>query len=300
MVKMKRIVGWVVLWCCLVGAVLPVHAAAERRVALVIGNAAYKDAPLDNPVNDARDMAEMLRRTGFEVIELINGTQKEMNRAIAKFGDRLRSDSVALFYYAGHGLQVRGKNYLVPIDAQISNETSIRVESVDVDGVLDQLASSELNVVILDACRNNIFPMSGSTRSVNRGLARVDELRLLGGNLEADDRVPRLAHLDSQRETHVAEPHDSEHGAAVLDALKQSHARATLRSFVPRTQPCYCIANMSVPAHASSPFTSARASPERKTMGVCRKASESRISAVSSMPLACGMCRSIRIASKAA
>jgi len=170
---MKRIVGWVVLLCCLVGAVWPVHAAAERRVALVIGNAAYKDAPLDNPVNDARDMAEMLRRTGFEVIELINGTQKEMNRAIAKFGDRLRSDSVALFYYAGHGLQVRGKNYLVPIDAQISNETSIRVESVDVDGVLDQLASSELNVVILDACRNN--PFERKFRAMGGGgLAQMD------------------------------------------------------------------------------------------------------------------------------
>ena len=173
MVMMKRIVGWVVLLCCLVGAVLPVHAAAERRVALVIGNAAYKDAPLDNPVNDARDMAEMLRRTGFEVIELINGTQKEMNRAIAKFGDRLRSDSVALFYYAGHGLQVRGKNYLVPIDAQISNETSIRVESVDVDGVLDQLASSELNVVIIDACRNNPFERRFRARG-GGGLAQMD------------------------------------------------------------------------------------------------------------------------------
>lgn len=170
---MKRILGWVVLLCCLVGAVMPVQAAAERRVALVIGNASYKDAPLDNPVNDARDMAEMLRRTGFEVIELINGTQKEMNRAIAKFGDRLRSDSVALFYYAGHGLQVRGKNYLVPIDAQISNETSIRVESVDVDGVLDQLASSELNVVILDACRNN--PFERKFRAMGGGgLAQMD------------------------------------------------------------------------------------------------------------------------------
>lgn len=170
---MKRILGWVVLLCCLAGAVMPVQAAAERRVALVIGNAAYKDAPLDNPVNDARDMADMLRRTGFEVIELINGTQKEMNRAIAKFGDRLRSDSVALFYYAGHGLQVRGKNYLVPIDAQISNETSIRVESVDVDGVLDQLASSELNVVILDACRNN--PFERRFRAMGGGgLAQMD------------------------------------------------------------------------------------------------------------------------------
>ena len=169
----QRIVGWVLLGCFLAGAAIPAQATPERRVALVIGNAAYKDAPLDNPVNDARDMAEVLRRTGFEVIELINGTQKEMNRAIAKFGDRLRSDSVALFYYAGHGVQVRGKNYLVPIDAQISNETSVRVESVDVDGVLDQLASSELNVVILDACRNN--PFERKFRAMGGGgLAQMD------------------------------------------------------------------------------------------------------------------------------
>lgn len=170
---LKRIAGWVVLVCCLAVVVLPVHAVGEKRVALVIGNAAYKEAPLDNPVNDARDMAEMLRRTGFEVIELINGTQKEMNRAIGRFGDRLRSDTVALFYYAGHGLQVRGKNYLVPIDAQISNESSIRVESVDVDGVLDQLATSELNVVILDACRNN--PFERRYRAMGSGgLAQMD------------------------------------------------------------------------------------------------------------------------------
>ena len=85
--------------------------ALERRVALVIGNAKYLSAPLTNPPNDARDMAAALRRGGFEVIELIDGTQKQMNRAIAQFGDKLSSDTVALFYYAGHGIQVKGKNY---------------------------------------------------------------------------------------------------------------------------------------------------------------------------------------------
>lgn len=146
--------------------------ALERRVALVIGNAKYLSAPLTNPPNDARDMAAALRGGGFEVIELIDGTQKQMNRAIAQFGDKLSSDTVALFYYAGHGIQVKGKNYLVPIDAQISNESSVRVESVDVDGVLDQLGTSELNVVILDACRNN--PFERRMRSVGGGLAQMD------------------------------------------------------------------------------------------------------------------------------
>lgn len=169
---LKQFTKWLLIVATLLGGLLTNAQAVERRVALVIGNAKYASAPLTNPPNDARDMAAALRRGGFDVIELIDGTQKEMNRAIAKFGDKLSSDTVALFYYAGHGIQVKGKNYLIPIDAQISNESSIRVESVDVDGVLDQLASSELNVVILDACRNN--PFERRVRSVGGGLAQMD------------------------------------------------------------------------------------------------------------------------------
>ncbi|HMV03914.1 MAG TPA: caspase family protein [Accumulibacter sp.] len=148
--------------------------AIERRVALVIGNAKYKEAPLYNPVNDARDMAAALQRTGFEVIIALDATQKEMNRAIARFGERLTLDSVALFYYAGHGMQVRGKNYLIPIDAEIKTESSVRVESVDVDGVLDQLSTSELNVVILDACRNNPFERRANRSVGAAGLAQME------------------------------------------------------------------------------------------------------------------------------
>lgn len=147
-------------------------ALAERRVALVIGNGAYPSAPLKNPANDARDMAIALRKLGFEVIEKINAPQKEMNRAIAQFGDKLNANTVALFFYAGHGMQVRGKNYLLPIDAQISSESSVRAETVDVDAVLDQFAASPLNVVILDACRNN--PFERRFRSTGGGLAQMD------------------------------------------------------------------------------------------------------------------------------
>ncbi|WP_319239921.1 caspase domain-containing protein [uncultured Propionivibrio sp.] len=147
-------------------------AAGEKRIALVIGNSAYKDAPLKNPANDARDVAAALRKLGFEVIEKTNVAQKEMNRAIVQFGEKLRGDSVALFYYAGHGVQVRGKNYLIPVDAQIQSEASVRVEAVDVDGVLDQLTISPLNIVILDACRNN--PFERRFRSVGGGLAQMD------------------------------------------------------------------------------------------------------------------------------
>lgn len=160
-------------------ACLPVLAAdggrnrpGAAKVALVIGNAAYPGAPLKNPANDAKDVAQAFRQLGFEVIERIDVTQKEMNRAITQFGARLVADSVAVFYFAGHGLQVRGKNYLVPVDAQIDSEASVRAEAVDVDALLDQLTSSTLNIVILDACRNN--PFERRFRGVGGGLAQMD------------------------------------------------------------------------------------------------------------------------------
>lgn len=152
--------------------VLAWPAAAERRIALVIGNGKYPGAPLGNPVNDAHDMAGALRRLGFEVIEKNDVSQREMNRAITQFGEKLNAEAIALFFYAGHGMQVRGKNYLVPIDAQIASEASVRSETVDVDAVLEQLGSSPLNVVILDACRNN--PFERRFRGAAGGLAQMD------------------------------------------------------------------------------------------------------------------------------
>lgn len=144
-----------------------------KRIALVIGNSHYLGAPaLKNPVNDARDMARALRELGFEVIDAYDVGQRDMNRAIVRFGGKLNGDSVALFYYAGHGMQVRGKNYLLPIDAEIATENAVRAETVDVDSVLDQLTASPLNIVILDACRNN--PFERRWRSMGGGLAQMD------------------------------------------------------------------------------------------------------------------------------
>jgi uncharacterized caspase-like protein len=147
----------------------------SNRIALVIGNANYPEMPLRNPVNDAHAMAKALRDIGFEVIEKTDVSQKEMNRAITAFGEKLKSDSVALFYYAGHGMQVRGHNYLMPIDAQISVESSVKTESVDVDSVLEQItgSGSSLNIVILDACRNNPFERRFRGAS-GFGLAQMD------------------------------------------------------------------------------------------------------------------------------
>ena len=149
--------------------------AAETRVALVVGNGAYKGTGgLRNPVNDARAMSDALRQSGFDVAVLENGTKQQMERAIAAFSRKLGPDAVSLFFYAGHGIQVAGRNYLVPIDAEIGAEQTVRLETVDVDAVIEQmsLARSRVNLVILDACRNN--PFERRFRTVSGGLASID------------------------------------------------------------------------------------------------------------------------------
>jgi uncharacterized caspase-like protein/formylglycine-generating enzyme required for sulfatase activity len=150
------------------------NAQTQKRVALVIGNAAYQGAPaLRNPVNDAKAMSDTLNGLGFEVIEVTDASQKEMNRAITAFGEKLSGETAALFFYAGHGLQVKGKNYIVPVDAEIKSESAIASETVSVDTVLEQLNASPISIVILDACRNN--PFERSFRKIGGGgLAQMD------------------------------------------------------------------------------------------------------------------------------
>src|SRR5262245_50040451 len=147
----------------------------EKRLALVVGNARYQTSPLRNPVNDARAMTEALRANGFQVTVIENASQREMRRAILDFAHRLREGGAAgLFYFAGPGLQVNGRNFLVPVDAQIESESEVEVEAVDVATVLSRMetARNRLNIVILDACRDN--PFARSFRSTSRGLASID------------------------------------------------------------------------------------------------------------------------------
>src|SRR5262245_29402524 len=103
-----------------------------KRVALVIGNADYQQYALRNPVNDARTMAGTLRQVGFQVIERENATKQQMEQAVGEFGRALKPGTIALFYFAGHGLQVNGRNFLVPTDAKIQTEGSVRLETLDV------------------------------------------------------------------------------------------------------------------------------------------------------------------------
>jgi len=149
-------------------------AALEQRTALVIGNGAYSSGPLKNPVNDATDMAVALQKLGFRVILKKNANLETMEVAIEDFGNRLKKGGVGLFYYAGHGVQVNGINYLIPIGAKIKKESDTRYKAVDAGRILDEMgnANNELNIVLLDACRDN--PFSKSFRSASRGLAIVN------------------------------------------------------------------------------------------------------------------------------
>ena len=147
---------------------------SRKRVALVIGNGGYKSSPLKNPVNDAHAMAATLRRLGFEVDEKTNLGFIAMNKVIEGFGKRLKAGGVGLFYYAGHGMQVQGSNYLLPVDTEIEDENEVRFKAVDAGLVLAKMeqARGDVNLVVLDACRNN--PFARSFRSATRGLASMD------------------------------------------------------------------------------------------------------------------------------
>ncbi|HUL10457.1 MAG TPA: caspase family protein [Candidatus Acidoferrum sp.] len=157
-----------------VGMSCPARSAGEDRIALVIGNAAYKIGALQNPVNDARAMATVLKQLGFQVILRENASKQQMEQAVSEFGHALTPGSVALFYYAGHGLQLNGHNFLVPVDAEIATEPDVRLQTLDSDAIVDQLVASgsDVNLMILDACRNN--PFEQRFRSQGGGLAQID------------------------------------------------------------------------------------------------------------------------------
>jgi uncharacterized caspase-like protein len=156
-------------------AMLPVVAQAplDIRVALVIGNSAYPGAPLANPVNDARAMGETLRGLGFSVIELRDGGKAQMDQAITRLREALKGkQAVGMLYYAGHGLQVDWRNYMVPVDAHLGSAADVLAQTIDLNSVIEVFKASgdRMNILVLDACRDNPF---GSTAS-GKGLAQLD------------------------------------------------------------------------------------------------------------------------------
>jgi hypothetical protein len=151
-----------------------VSLANQAKIALVIGNASYQNAPLANPVNDAYSMATTLETLGFDVSVYTDLDRKKMREVIREFGEKLKNQDVGLFYFAGHGVQIKGKNYLVPVSADVRSADEVEDESIDANSVLRKMetAGNAVNIVILDACRNN--PFTRSFRNLEQGLARMD------------------------------------------------------------------------------------------------------------------------------
>jgi len=153
----------------------PSALAAQPRRALLIGNATYAQSPLRNPVHDATDMATLLRSLGFEVTLHANADKPTMERAIVDFTRGVPAGSIGLFYYSGHGVQIEGLNYLLPIGGAFTQPTDVKYHAVAADWLLGRMDDSGMTVklVILDACRNNPFGRSW-TRALDRGLATMD------------------------------------------------------------------------------------------------------------------------------
>jgi uncharacterized caspase-like protein len=159
-------------------------AQAEKRVALVVGNAAYANAgTLANPVNDAKDVAARLKETGFSVVLGLDLNKSAFDAKVREFAGALEAADAAILFYAGHGLQVSGQNYLVPVDAKLARERDLDFEAVKLDFILKQMElgrETKTNIVFLDACRDN--PLSRSlartmgtrSASIGQGLAQVD------------------------------------------------------------------------------------------------------------------------------
>jgi hypothetical protein len=211
-------------------------AKAERRVAFVVGNGAYKNvAQLPNPPVDAKAMAGVLRNVGFDVVEGTNLTRDKMTEKLLDFGKKAQGADVAVFFYAGHGIAISGTNYLLPIDADIKSEMDVKLgAAINIDLTLDQtMSDAKVKLVFLDACRDNPFAAkiksSASTRSVSvqSGLA---EMKSGEGTLIAFATGPGQTALDGQEGTnspftraliaHITEP-----GVDIQQAMTEVRAQ---------------------------------------------------------------------------
>ena len=212
------------------------HAAlADKRVAFVVGNGAYKNvAQLPNPPIDAKAMAGVLRNVGFDVVEGVNLTRDKMTEKLLDFGKRAQGADVAVFYYAGHGIAISGTNYLLPIDADIKSEMDVKLgAAINIDLTLDQtMGDAKVKLVFLDACRDNPFAAkirSTSTRSVSVGQG-LAEMKSGEGTLIAFATGPGQTALDGQEGTnspftraliaHIAEP-----GVEIQQAMTEVRAQ---------------------------------------------------------------------------
>src|SRR5689334_2369933 len=183
-------------------------ARADKRVAFVVGNGAYKNvAPLPNPSVDAKAIAATLRNVGFEVVEGSNLTRDKMTERLLDFGKKAQGADVALFFYAGHGIAISGTNYLLPVDADIKSEMDVKLgAAINIDLTLEQtMGDAKAKLVFLDACRDNPFAAkirsAKATRSANVG-SGLAEMKSGEGTLLAFATGPGQTALDGEAGTH--------------------------------------------------------------------------------------------------
>jgi hypothetical protein len=153
----------------------PVVSGSEKRLALLVGNGNYGNAPLQNPLNDVNAMANSLKRLGFTVIKYQDLDRNAMLRAFDEFGSKLPGYDLALFFYAGHGVQVSGQNYLIPVNANLQGEADVQYECVEAGRVLAKMdgAKSKVKLMILDACRDNPWERGWNRSAAGNGLASM-------------------------------------------------------------------------------------------------------------------------------
>lgn len=167
----------IVRFCALVGLLAQLVAlpalAQDRRVALVIGNSTYKNAPvLPNTVNDAQDMVEALRKVGFEVVDGVNLDKRGMDAVLTRFARLAQDADAVMFYYAGHGFQFNGENYLVPVEARVDDEIAVQYETTRLNDVITALGFAKgVKIMVLDACRNNPFVNQLAKKQATRGFS---------------------------------------------------------------------------------------------------------------------------------
>ena len=207
--------------------------AAGDRVALVIGNAAYPNNPLDNPKNDATAMAELLARAGFEVDRQLDTSQQQLKAAVDRFGASIRNPKVkfAMFYYAGHGVQLDWRNYLIPVNAKVQTADDVRRQTVDVSELLRHMegAKGKSFLVILDACRDD--PFAGSYRPKANGLSQFDAP---SGSMLAYSTSPGKVALDGEKGNGLYTSHllreFAVQGTRLEDAFKRVRLNVRLAS----------------------------------------------------------------------
>ena len=195
--------GWltVVVFLAVLGLLFPHVVSAksdEARVALIIGNSSYKASPLANPANDAADLAHALERKGFTVLVRENVSERGLKEAVETFASHLRKGGVGLFFFAGHGIQLKEQNYLLPTDLGFDSEADISFKSVSAEYVLSRMAEAgnRVNIVILDACRNN--PFQQAKRSISRGLGVMNVGRAEKGTFIAYATSPGATAADGE------------------------------------------------------------------------------------------------------